>query len=72
MKMTLNFYKYNSALYKILINKQLAQCAVALKCWFIWIRLWVGTHKSLKTKEKSSWVIPKAIAVAYNVKSPTF
>ena len=30
MEMTVNYYKYNTALYKILINKPLAQCAVSL------------------------------------------
>ena len=27
--------------------------------------LWVVVYESLKTKEKSSWVIPKVVAVAY-------
>ena len=29
----------------------------------IWIRLWMVAYKSLKTKEKSSWVIPKVVVV---------
>ena len=54
MEMTVNFYKYNTALYKILINKPLEQCAASL------IHMnqdWVAAHESLKTKEKSGWVI---------------
>ena len=55
MEITLNFYKYNTALYKILINKPLAQCAVSL----IYMNQdWVVAYESLKTKEKSGWVIP--------------
>ena len=50
--------------------RSLAHCAVSLKCWFIWIRLWVtwpltGRLRELKNKGKSSWVIPKVVAVAY-------
>jgi len=55
MEITLNFYKYNTGLYKILINKPLAQCAVSL----IYMNQdWVVAYESLKTKEKSGWVIP--------------
>ena len=50
---------------KIFINEPLVQCVVLLKCRFIWIRLWLVTYESLKTKEKSSWVISKVLAVAY-------
>ena len=35
---------------------------VPLKCWFSWMRLWVVAYESSKTK--SSWVIPKVVAVA--------
>ena len=30
------------------------------------IKLWVVAYETLKTKEKSSWVIPKVVAVAYD------
>ena len=51
---------------KFFRSKQpLAQCAVSWKHWFICKRLRVVTYKSLKTKEKSSWVIPIVAAVAY-------
>ena len=63
-EMTSNFYKCNTALYKIFIHGLLAQFAVSFKCWFKWIRLLVVAYESLKTKEKSSWVIPKVVAVA--------
>ena len=43
--------------------RPLAHCAVSLKCWFI--RLRVFAYESLKIKKKSSWVIPKVVAVAY-------
>ena len=29
------------------------------------MRLWVVAYESLKTMRKSSWVIPKVVAVAY-------
>ena len=32
----------------------------------------MGDYKSLKTKKKSSWVIPEVVVVVYNVKSHTF
>ena len=41
---------------------------ISFKCWFIWERLsgcWVVVYKSLKTKEKSSWVIPKVVVITY-------
>ena len=63
-EMTSNFYKYNTALYKIFIHELLAQFAVWFKCWFKWIRLLLVAYENLKTKEKSSWVIPKVVAVA--------
>ena len=50
-------------LYVRYIFRPLAQCATLLKCWFI--RLRVVAYESLKIKEKSSWVIPKVVAVAY-------
>jgi len=31
-EMTLNFYRYNTAPYKIFINESLGQCAVSFKC----------------------------------------
>ena len=62
-KLCVQFFRPNHP--KIFINEPLAQCAVSFKCWFIWIRLWVEAYESLATKEKSSWVIPKVIAVAY-------
>ena len=31
----LNFYKYNTALYKIFINEPLVQFAVSFKCWSV-------------------------------------
>ena len=34
-------------------------------CFVMSKRLWVVTNKSLKTKEESSWVIPKMVTVAY-------
>ena len=34
-------------------------------CWFICKRNWMAAYKSLKTKENSSWVFPKVLAVAY-------
>ena len=49
MEIILNFYKYNCALYKILINKPLEQCAASL------IHMnqdWVVAYESLKTKGK--------------------
>ena len=59
-EMTLNFFKYlyNTALCKIFVNESLTQCAVSSKCWFVCVRLWMVAYKSLKTKEKASWVIP--------------
>ena len=48
---------------QIFINEPTAQRAVSF--WFLWLRLWVVTYESLKTKEKASWVIPKVVAVAY-------
>ena len=62
-KLYVQFYRPNTP--KIFINEPLAQCAVSFKCWFIWIRLWVEAYESWATKEKSTWVIPKVIAVAY-------
>ena len=50
---------------KIFINEPLAQRAVSWKCRFIRIRLWVVAYESLKTKEKSSWLIPKVLAVVH-------
>ena len=50
------------------IFRPLAQCALSLKSRFIRERLsgrWVVAYESLKTKEKSSWVIPKVVAVTY-------
>ena len=49
---------------KIFINESLAQCAVSFKCWFVWIRFWVVAYESIKTKEKSGWVILKVVQVA--------
>ena len=40
-------------------------CSFIIKCWFIRRRLRVVAYESLKTKEKSSWVIPKVVAVVY-------
>ena len=65
MEMTWNFYKYNTALYKIFINSPLVQCAVSLKCLFIWTRLLVVAYESLKTKGKASWVIPIVAMVTF-------
>ena len=48
----------------IFSDEPFAQCAVSLKYWFIWKTL-SGRLRELKTKEKSSWVIPKVVAVAY-------
>ena len=45
--------------------RPLVRCAVSLKCWFIPITPWVVAYESLKTKERSSWVILKVVAVAY-------
>ena len=62
-------YISNTEVYKIFINERLAQCAVSLKCWFIWIRLWVV---SLKTKEcpvgqSQKWSLSLAKAIHYKV-----
>ena len=48
---------------KIFINEPLVQCADLLKCQFIWIILWLVSYESLKTKEKSSWVISKVVGL---------
>ena len=63
----LNFYKYNTALslYKIFINEPLLRFAVSFKCWSVWTRLWAVAYESVKTKEKSGWVISKVIMVAH-------
>ena len=42
-----------------------AQYEVKLKCWFLWMRLWVVANESLKTKKKSSCVIQNVFEVAY-------
>ena len=46
-------------------REPLAHCAVPFKCCFICNILWAFAYKSLKTKEKSSCVIPKVVTVAY-------
>ena len=60
----MNFDKYNAAPYKIFIYEPLAQCAVSLR-FDLNERLWVVAYESLKTKEKSSLVIPKLATVVY-------
>ena len=40
--------------------RPLPQCPVSLKCWLIWMRLWVVAYESLTTKERFIWVIPKS------------
>ena len=36
-----------------------------IKLFYLYLRLWVVACKSLDTREKSTWVIPKVVAVAY-------
>ena len=58
-EISLSCYRSSTVLHTIFINEPLGQCALLFKCWCIWIRLWAVAYESLKTKEKSSWVIPK-------------
>ena len=48
---------------KIFINEPLLQCAVSLKCCFFL------AYKNFKTKEKSSWEIPKVLMVMVTYES---
>ena len=56
-EMTLYFDKYNTALYKIFINEPSVRCANHSSVIYINKSLIPGLRE-LKTKEKSSWVIP--------------
>ena len=62
--MTLYFDKYNTALYKIFINEPSVRSANHSSIYMYINKTLIRGLRELKTKEKSSWVIPKVVAVA--------